>query len=75
MSNNGVKARQAWGRIKAAAQCEGPSLLEGIAKLALQVWAETDAGTKLSADRATREAFVASLVGAEIGRASCRERE
>lgn len=66
MSNNGVKARQAWGRIKAAAQCEGPSLLEGIAKLALQVWAETDAGTKLSADRATREAFVASLVGAAV---------
>lgn len=66
MSSNGVKARHAWGRIKAAAQTDGPSLLEGLAKLALRVWAETDAGTKLSADRSTREAFVASLVGAAV---------
>lgn len=66
MSSNGVKARQAWGLIKQSAQQNGADLLDGLAKLALSAWAKTDAGTKLSEDRATREAFVASLVGAAV---------
>lgn len=66
MSNNGVKARQAWGQIKTAATHDGSDLLEGLAKVALSAWHETSASNKLSADRATREAFVASLVGAAV---------
>lgn len=66
MSSNGVKTRRAWEQLKEAAVRDGASLLDGLAKLALSAWHETDAGTKLSADRATREAFVASLVGAAV---------
>lgn len=69
MSNNAVKpahARAIWNHVKTAAQQRGPSLLEGLAKFALDVWSRSDAGTKLSEDRATREAFIASLVGAAV---------
>ena len=66
MSGNDVKTRQAqaiWGAIKSAAQARG-DLTSGMARVALALWGAQDAGTKLSADRAHREAFVASLIGA-----------
>lgn len=69
MNANAVKTREAralWGAVKAAAVRRGPALLDGLASLALEAWATSDAGTKLSEDRATREAFVASLVGAAL---------
>jgi hypothetical protein len=69
MINNAIKpyeARSLWRNIKTAAAQQGPTLLEGLAHLALDAWASSDAGTKLSADRATREALVTSLVGAAI---------
>lgn len=69
MTDNAVKTREArvlWGAVKSAALRRGDSLLDGLAGLALDAWATSDAGTKLSEDRATREAFVASLVGAAV---------
>lgn len=69
MTDNAVKTREAralWGAVKSAALRRGDSLLDGLASVALEAWAASDAGTKLSEDRATREAFVASLVGAAV---------
>ncbi len=66
MADNGVKTRDArrlWNGVKLAAEARG-SLVEGLAEIALKTWGDADAGTKLSHDRAHREAFVASLVGA-----------
>jgi len=59
-------AVKAWGAIKEAALSEGETLVEGLSHVALAAWSRCDAGTKLSADRPTREAFAASLVGAAI---------
>lgn len=69
MTDNAVKTREAralWSAVKSAALRRGDSLLDGLAGLALDAWATSDTGTKLSEDRATREAFVASLVGAAL---------
>lgn len=66
MGSNGVKAwqaREVWGAIKSAAQGHG-DLASGMAHVALATWGARDAGEKISSDRAHREAFVASLVGA-----------
>jgi len=51
-----------WNKIKEAADYS----VEGLARIALNLWANNDYGTKLSHDKAHREAFVASLVGALI---------
>jgi hypothetical protein len=69
VTSNAVKTRELraqWTAIKTAAAQQGPTLLDGLAKIALHTWATNDAGTKLSEDRSTREAFVASLVGAAV---------
>lgn len=69
MQGNAVKpheARALWEQVKTAAAQGAPSLLEGLACFALRTWEQSDAGTKLSEDRSTREAFVASLVGAAV---------
>lgn len=65
--SNGVKGHQSralWNRVKEAAVQSSGSLLEGLSTLALGLWSQADAGTKLSHVRKGREDFVASLVGA-----------
>jgi len=54
-----------WNAVKRAA-AQDEDLGTGLAKIALALWASHDAHTKVGHDQATREAFVASVVGAAV---------
>lgn len=56
--------RAAWDQFKTAAHAAGPNEAEGVVRVALGAWAQSDAGTKTGAVAAEREAILASIVGA-----------